>query len=257
LAIIAFFFVSAGFSPSLVRGNDNAARAAAAPQSTPLTPTETAKFVYKALYEKRFRDAFNLSVFKLAIEGLSDADFNELRPEFEAMAAESDKIEFTGEQISGEHATVYARVVDDKGNPIVSPIPFIRRNGTWIFGDDDTLTAVQKDGKNYFLNIRIQTHEADAKVMFERIVKAQIVHASKNGGAFADIRTLVAEELLPEDILGTQSTGYKYSVNVAKDGKTYTAAAEPERYGRSGKLSFYLENSILNSKDNGGKPLKN
>lgn len=257
LVAAAVFAISAGLNPSLMQGHGYAATGATASQSNPTTPTETAKFVYKALFEKRFRDAFNLSVFKLAIEGLSEVDFNELRPEFEAMAAESDKIEFTGEQISGEQATVYAKVMDDKGDPQVAPIPFIRRNGAWIFGDDETLAAVQKDGKNYFFNIRIQTHEEDVKKMFERVVKAQIVHASKNGGAFGDIRTLVSEELLPEDILGTQSTGYKYSITIAKDGKSYTAAAEPERYGRTGKLSFYLESSILNSKDNGGKPLKN
>lgn len=231
--------------------------APAATQSPSRTPTETAKYFYQSLVQKKFREALTVSVFKAAIDGLSDADFDELRPEFEAMASTADALEYTGEEFSADHATVFARLKNDEGEPIVSPIPFIRRNGVWILGDEETLAAVQKDGKNYFFNLRIQTHEEDAKKMFERIVKAQIVHAAKNNGNFGDIRTLVTEELLPPDILGTQSTGYKYSVTVAKDGKSYTAAAEPERYGRSGRLSFYLENSVLSSKDNGGKPLKN
>ena len=39
------------------------------------------------------------------------------------------------------------------------------------------------------------------------------------------------------------------------DGKTWSAAAEPAQYGRTGKLSFYMDAAGVRSADVGGKPL--
>jgi len=39
------------------------------------------------------------------------------------------------------------------------------------------------------------------------------------------------------------------------DGKSWSATAEPAEYGRSGRLSFYLDASGVRSGDVGGKPL--
>ena len=44
-------------------------------------------------------------------------------------------------------------------------------------------------------------------------------------------------------------------VSVAADAKSFSARAEPERYGRTGRLSFYLDRAGLQKKDVGGKPL--
>jgi hypothetical protein len=228
---------------------------AAAPQAATRTPTETAKFVYQSLRAKQFREAFAVSVFGPAIEGMSDADFSELRPEFEAMSAGTEQIQYTGEEVTGDHATVFVQVPDDNGKPITSSLQFVKRNGIWLFGDEVTEKAVIKDGKNYFFNVRMDVHEDEAKDMIERIVKAEFVHASNNAGVYTDIKSLVGEELLPEDVLGNITTGYNYRVELGKDNKSYVAAAEPARYGRTGRLSFLVQDSILTKKDVGGKPL--
>lgn len=245
--------VSGAFGGSRVSAQPSPAAPVAQPPVR--TPIETAKFVYLSLSQKKFREAFAVSVFKPAIDGLSDADFNELLPEFEAMSADATGIEYTGEEVTGDHATVFVKVPDDSGNPIVSAIQFVKRNGQWIYGDAETEAAVLKDGKNYFFNVRIDVHEKDVREMFERIVKAEVVYAAYNNGVFGDINALVKASLLPPDIQGTASTGYRFQITVGGDGKSYWATAEPEKYGRTGRLSFLLEQSRLSSKDNGGKPL--
>jgi hypothetical protein len=272
-ALILLFLISFAGGAALGQGTPAPAAtptpaAAATPAATPavtqggaLSPTDTVKYVYKALFEKRFKDAFEVSVFKAAIAGLSDAEFAELRPDFEAMAAQGDSsgkgLEYTGEQISGESATVYVKVIDDNGSPQVAPIPLIRRNGVWLFGDAEAADAVDKAGKNYFFNVRMDTHEDEARAMMERIVKAEFAFATQNGGMYTDLKTLAGMELIGEDVLSTRSTGYKYSVSIGKDGKSYVAYAEPEKYGRTGRLSYMFDiaNSRLVKRDNGGKQL--
>ena len=72
---------------------------------------------YRMMREKKFREAFGMSIYRPAIEGLSTEEFEELRPDFEKMAiAVSERIpaqvDITGEQISGDVATVFVKVLD-------------------------------------------------------------------------------------------------------------------------------------------------
>src|SRR5438445_11579292 len=65
------------------------------------SPSDTVREFYKAMREKRFREAFATSIYKPAIQGLKQEDVDDLRPEFEKVtAALSGKIEVTGDQIS-------------------------------------------------------------------------------------------------------------------------------------------------------------
>lgn len=225
-------------------------------QTTPaLSPSETMTMFYKALFERRFRDAFALSIYQPAIEGLTAKEFDEFLPDFEAMAKGADGIEVTGEQISGNVATVFVKVKDDGGTMQTSKVDLIRVGDAWIVGNAEDQATVKQAGKEYFFNIRIQAHEADAEEMMVRIVKAQLVHNSQNNGMYADLPTLVKEGLLPPDIETPASTGYRYHMKISPDKKSYQAGAEPAEYGRSGKLSFYLDLNGLIRKDIGGKVL--
>ena len=51
------------------------------------SPSDTVREFYKAMREKRFREAFDLSIYKPAIDPLKPQEFEELRPDFEKMAA--------------------------------------------------------------------------------------------------------------------------------------------------------------------------
>jgi hypothetical protein len=64
-------------------GSANAfARRMQSASQTARTPIETVREFYKALREKRFREAFAMSVYNSAINGLTDAEFAALRTSF-------------------------------------------------------------------------------------------------------------------------------------------------------------------------------
>src|SRR5215204_3748877 len=81
-------------------------------QQTPMrSPSDTVREFYKAMREKRFREAFGLSIYRPAIDPLKPQEFEELRPDFEKMAAILPvQVDLGGEQISGDLATVFVRV---------------------------------------------------------------------------------------------------------------------------------------------------
>jgi hypothetical protein len=68
------------------------------------------------------------------------------------------------------------------------------------------------------------------------------------------LNALVRAGYVPQDILGTETTGYSFNVTTGSGSKSYTARAEPARYGRTGRLSFYMDSSGIQKKDTGGKP---
>ena len=135
-------------------------------------------------------------------------------------------------------------------------------NGIWIIltVDEGAEKRIKAEGKQYFYNLRIETHEEEARRMLERISKAELAHSLQNGGICTDMQTLITDGLLPVDVRTSESTGYNFAVNLTAEKKQYWATATPAEYGKSGKLSFLLKLdgkgiSHVTSKDNGGKPL--
>ena len=224
---------------------------------TARTPSDVVREFYRAMSEKRFREAFALTVYRPAVEPLSTEEFEELRPDFEKIAALTpEKIEVTGEQISGETATVFVKMTED-GREQTKPHTMLRRaGGAWVFGDIENETAVKKLGKNFFFEARINAHHDEVMAMLPHIATAQLVYSAQHNNRFADLETLVSSNLVPKDLLTVDSTGYRFRVTTHKDGKSYTTFAEPAEYGRTGRLSFFMDQSGIKSKDTGGKPLK-
>ena len=224
------------------------------------TPTETTRLFYQMLREKKFREAFVLSIYRSAIESLSQQEFEDLRPDFEKMALAvsekiPDKIDVSGEQISGDVATVFVKVLDPDGKEKVEPASLIKVDNNWIIGDKENLELVKKAGKTFFFEARINAHHSDVQDMMTRISLAEVLYSQNHGGQFGNTTELIAAGVVPKDIEGTESTGYKFQINRAADGKSWYATAEPAQYGRTGRLSFYLDATGVRSGDNGGKPL--
>jgi hypothetical protein len=221
-----------------------------------LTPTEVARAFYTALREARFRDALMMSVYRPAVEGLGAQDLEELRTDFARLAPQvPPDFEFTGEQVSGDEATVFMKSGEGKELKI-EPVYLIRGAGSaWVVGDRASAAEVKRQGKKFFLEQRIAAHESDAEDMLKRIQAAEIAYSFQNAGSFGDLAALVRAGYVPQDITGTETTGYHFTVNTTPDGKSYAARAEPARYGRTGRLSFYMDKSGIQQKDTGGKPL--
>jgi hypothetical protein len=222
----------------------------------PRSPSDTVREFYKSMRERKFREAFDLSIYKSAIDPLKPQEFDDLRPDFDKMAAViPEEVVLTGEQISGDVATVFVKVKEGENPEQAEPVTLIKVNGAWIIGDKENEAIVKKAGKQFFFNARIDTHHDEVQTMLTRISLAELLYSQQHEGLFADLATLITAGLLPKDLEGVESTGYRFHVNAFSGGKTWNAAAEPAQYGRTGRLSFYLDAAGVRSADTGGKPL--
>jgi hypothetical protein len=222
----------------------------------PRSPSDTVRAFYKGMRERTFREAFALTIYKPAIEPLKPQEFDDLRPDFEKMAAViPEQVNLGGEQISGDIATVFVKIKEGDQPEQAEPVMLILVNGEWIIGDKENQAVVKKAGKQFFFTARINTHHDEVQAMLTRISLAQLLYSQQHDGLFADLATLITAGLLPKDLEGTESTGYRFHVNAFAGGKTWNASAEPASYGHSGKLSFYMDAAGVRSNDNGGKPL--
>ena len=225
-------------------------------QPPPRSPSDTVRQFYKAMREKRFREAFDMSIYKPAIDPLKPQEFEDLRPDFERVAAVmSEQVNIGGEQVSGDIATVFVKVKEGDAPEQTEPVTLILVDGAWIIGDKENQAIVKKAGKQFFFNARINAHHNDVQDMFTRISLAQLLYSQQHNGLFGDLATLISLGLLPKDLEGTESTGYRFHVNALAGGKSWNAGAEPARYGRTGRLSFFMDAAGVRSSDTGGKPL--
>jgi hypothetical protein len=225
-------------------------------QAPPRSPSDTVREFYKAMRERRFREAFAMSIYKPAIEPLKPQEFEDLRPDFEKMAAViPEQVDIAGEQISGDLATVFVKVKEGDAAEKPEPLMLMLVEGVWTIGDKESQAIVKKAGRQFFFNARIDAHHNDVQDMFTRISLAELLYSQQHNGLFADLATLITGGLIPKDLEGTDSTGYRFHVNAPAAGKTWNAAAEPAQYGRTGRLSFYMDAAGVRSSDKGGKPL--
>ena len=228
-----------------------------APQPTPPAAGSPARVVldfYQALRARKFREAFAMSIYKPAIDALSAQEFDELRPEFEKMAAAvPEQIELSGEQISGDEATVFARSGDDAAAQL-DAIPLIRVGGVWIFGDRKNYQIVQSKGAAFFPEARIDQHHREVEAVLLIVAQAEAAYAAQHGGAYADLAALVASKPALKDDVESDTLGYMFSILLSRDAKAYAVEAVPARYGHTGRLSYYMDATGHKSKDNNGKP---
>lgn len=215
---------------------------------------------YQLMRDKKFRDAFRLSVYRPAIDALSTQEFEDFRPDLEKMALAiseriPDKIDISGEQISGDAATVFLKMLDADGKEKVEPAALIKVDNGWLAGDRESFELVKKMGKKFFFEARINAHHADVQDMLTRITLMQLAYSQNHNGQFGNLAELIAAGLIPKDLESTDSTGYRFQIIRSADGKSWYATAEPAQYGTSGRLSFYLDASGVRSGDAGGKPL--
>jgi hypothetical protein len=213
---------------------------------------------YKAMRERRFRDAWAMTIYKPAIEGLTAEELEDLQPTFEEQAADiPEQIEITGEQISGNNAIVYIKVPNPDVPQVTSkPTNLIKSGGVWIIGTEADQAIVKKAGRRYFLDALIEGNQVAVEDLLKRLIAVQIAYSQGHNGLFGDLKALIAAGLMSDDVGNPAATGYNFHIALTADGKGYVAGAEPLRYGRTGKLSFWMDQTgAIKSLDNGGKPL--
>lgn len=232
----------------------------------PNSPADTIRAFYKKLREKRFREAIFLTNLRPAIEGLTDTELGELQVDFEPLAQKiPETVEINGEVISGEKATVTAKLPNNETGSMELQQLNLRRDGDfWIvlMVDEKAEAIVKKEGNRYFFSLKIETYHADVEAVIGQILKVQMVYSVQNGGVYADLPTLIEKGFVSNDLQNASVVGYKYNIFLSSDKKKFSLTAEPHVYNKTGKLSFLVEvagNNIkpsLKSRDNQGKPLK-
>jgi hypothetical protein len=225
---------------------------------TQRTPSDVVREFYKSMHDHRFKEAWALTIYKPAVEGLNAQEMEDLRPDFEEKAAViPDPVEISGEQISGDIATVFVKVPISDSTPqnTSQPVTLIKSGGVWIIGDEANQAIVKKAGRRFFLDALITQHHSDIEDLLKRVIAVQIVYVQQHGG-FGDMAALIGAGLIPRAAADPKELGYNFRVTVSQDGKTYVAGAEPTRYGHTGKLSYWMDQTgTIKSVDNGGKPV--
>ncbi len=231
---------------------------------TPNGPADTVRAFYQHLRENRIREAIFLTNLRPAIEGLTDTELKEFQLDFAAVAKQvPSDVEINGEIITGETATVTAKLPDEDNEKLQIQEVRLRKDGdVWVIltVDEAAEKQIRKEGKNYFYALKIETHQDEAREMLDRVSKAQIAFALQNNNLYGDMQALIAAELLPADIQTSRSTGYNYAVSLSEDRKSYSVSATPAEYGKTGRLSFLVKldekmRARLTSEDNGGKAM--
>ena len=225
---------------------------------TEKSPSDVVRDFYKAMREHRFKDAWALTIYKPAVDDLNAQELEDLLPDFEMKAAAiPDQIEITGEQIQGNIATVFVKVPVSEATPQVTsePVNLLKSGTIWIIGDEASQAAVKKGGRRYFLDALIEEHQNDIEDLFKRLVAVQVLYAQQHGEV-GDLQALIGATLIAKEAADPRASGYNVRITLSADKKSYTATAEPVRYGHTGKLSYWMDQSgAIKQADNGGKPL--
>ena len=223
------------------------------------SPSDVVRDFYKAMHEHRFKEAWALTIYKPAVDDLNAQEMEDLLPDFEMKAAAiPDQVEITGEQIQGNIATVFVKVPVSEATPQVTsePVNLLKSGSTWIIGDEVSQAAVKKVGRRYFLDALIEEHQSDIEDLFKRLIAVQVLYAQQRGEV-GDLQALIGATLIAKEAADPRASGYNVRITVSSDKKSYTATAEPTRYGHTGKLSYWMDQSgAIKQADNGGKPLQ-
>lgn len=225
---------------------------------TQRAPSDVVREFYKAMREHRFKEAFSLTIYKPAVEGLTAEEMEDLRPGFEERAAQIPaQVEITSEQITGNTATVFVKVPVNESTPqsTSQPVSLINSGGVWIIGTEADQVEVKKKGRRFFIDALITQNQSDMEDLLRRVIAVQVVYSQQHSGAYGDLAALINAGQLSRDAGDPKVLGYNFRVTIGTGGKTYQVGAEPTRYGHTGKLSYWMDQTgTIKSVDNGGKP---
>jgi hypothetical protein len=85
--------------------------------------------------------------------------------------------------------------------------------------------------------------------MMYTIAGVENEYKRKNGGAFGTIEQLIEADLVSKSSI--EESGYRFDLTVSGD--KFEVSAVPQEYGKSGKLSFFLDNThVMRGGDKNG-----
>jgi hypothetical protein len=216
------------------------------------SPSVVVKEFYQHLRARHYIEGLRLSVYRPAIEGLSEEEIRNLEPEFTRIIADlPNEIETRGEQISGDDATVFVKSPKEKRMQEVS---LVRIDGTWRVGDRETYQLAMREGRSFFFNARNRISEAEAYDWLLEILGAEAIYF-KAKQRFTTLDELVGLGGVSKQLINGSESGYRFRLSVSNDGQSFRVIAVPAEYGRTGRFSFYIDQSnAIRAEDKEGQP---
>ena len=93
-------------------------------------------------------------------------------------------------------------------------------------------------------------NEMAAMARLQAIARAEVHYQIESGGKYGSLEELIQKGLV-NDPSGGKLTGYKFDLQVRGSG--FQATAAPEKFGVTGKRSFYIdERNVMRGADKGG-----
>lgn len=222
-----------------------------------LSPADTVKEFYRLLREKQYREGFALSVYADAIEGLTDEEMAELSADFEQTFSNIPKeIKVFGAQSSGNNATVFMKASDDPADMTAEELTLIKIDGSWRVGDLETYRMVKASGNRFFFETKMLVNEKSAISHIERMIGSQKLYFDAKGGKYGTLNDLTEAQFWLPSQNTPEMFGYKFTIELAEDRKSYWIHAEPIAYGKTGRHSLYGDPTGVYKLDNGGKPYR-
>jgi hypothetical protein len=221
-------------------------------QKKGVSPTDTVIRFYQGLKQKHYIEGFRYSIYRSAVDGLTEAELKELEPDFaRAFSTIPDKIEARGEQITGDSAVVFLKF-DGIEQP--QQVGLVKVDGEWLVGEKDDLAIVRSQGRQFFFITRMTVNESEAYDMASRIIGAELIYSKKFEGRHATLEELIRLGGVPKDIEDREANGYRFTLRVSQDQKSYFVTAEPAVYGKTGRVSFYADINGVRGEDLKGQP---
>lgn len=211
------------------------------------SPTEAVINFYRALKEKRYVEGFKHSVYRGAVEGLTPAELLDLEPDFSrTFSAIPDKIEPSGEKVSGQTAIISLKFGGAEEPQLVA---LVKVGSEWLVGDQETLALVNSQGRAFFFNARMAVNEGEAYEMLQRVIGAEMIYSRKFEGKYASLTELIRLGGVPKDIEDGEASGYRFTLIVSVDERSFYATAVPTSYNKTGKVSFYCDMTGVRGED--------
>lgn len=96
---------------------------------------------------------------------------------------------------------------------------------------------------------KVVQNERTAIGMMYTLARAEEEFKKKNGGSYATIEQLIAADMVPKDPM--EESGYRFDVTVSGD--KFEISAVPLEYGKTGRLSFFLDHTqVMRGGDKNG-----
>ncbi len=215
------------------------------------SPSFVVQQFYKLLRAKRYAEGFRHSIYSLALEGLSADELRDLEPDFERIAAAlPEQVEIRGEEISSDKATVFVKLPNETQPQEVG---LIKVASQWMIGDRETQKLLKQQGRNYFFNERIRVSEAEANEWLQEILGAQLVYF-KAKQRYTTLDELIKLGGVSPQLSNETVNGYRFAVTLGKEGQSFVVTAVPLTYRRTGRLSFYADQTnLIRAEDKNGQ----